>query len=44
MGSGTTGIACVEMKRNYIGFEINKDYIDVANKRINLNTKQKELF
>jgi DNA modification methylase len=44
MGSGTTAVACVEMKRNYIGFEINKDYIDVANKRIYENKQQTELF
>jgi len=42
MGSGTTAVACKEMNRNYIGFEINKDYIEVANERI--NTTQKRLF
>ena len=42
MGSGTTALACTEMKRNYIGFEINKDYIQVAKKRI--NKTQTQLF
>jgi len=41
MGSGTTGLACINMDRNYIGFEINEDYIDVANKRINNNNQIK---
>lgn len=26
MGSGTTAVACLESKRNYIGFEISKEY------------------
>lgn len=34
MGSGTTAVACSVEKRNYIGFELNKEYIDVANKRL----------
>jgi DNA modification methylase len=44
MGSGTTAIACQEKNRNYIGFEINKNYIDVANKRIEQHKSQKRLF
>jgi len=35
MGSGTTALACKETNRNYIGFEINKEYFDVANFRVN---------
>ena len=42
--SGTTAIACQEKNRNYIGFEINKNYIDVANKRIEQHKAQKRLF
>jgi site-specific DNA-methyltransferase (adenine-specific) len=34
MGSGTTAIACINTKRNYIGSEINKDYYNIAIKRI----------
>lgn len=34
MGSGTTAIACINTKRNYIGFEKDKNYFDIANKRI----------
>ena len=36
MGSGTTAIACIREKRNYIGFELNKEYYDKACKRIKL--------
>ena len=34
MGSGTTAVACIKLKRNFIGFEISKEYCDIANKRI----------
>jgi site-specific DNA-methyltransferase (adenine-specific) len=34
MGSGTTAIACINTNRNYIGFELDKQYCDIANKRI----------
>jgi DNA modification methylase len=34
MGSGTTAIACINTNRNYIGFEISKEYCDIANERI----------
>jgi len=35
MGTGTTAIAAKELGRNYIGFELQPDYIKVAEKRIN---------
>ena len=34
MGSGTTAVACMELGRKYIGYEINQDYFKVAQKRI----------
>ena len=34
MGSGTTAVACVQSNRKYIGFDINKEYIEIANRRI----------
>lgn len=34
MGSGTTGVVAKKLKRNYIGIEINKEYIEIAKKRI----------
>ncbi len=39
LGSGTTAVACILENRKYIGFEINKKYFDIANKRI-LETKK----
>jgi DNA modification methylase len=35
MGSGTTGKMAVLNNRNYIGFEISKEYCEIAEKRIN---------
>lgn len=35
MGSGSTGVACVNTERNFVGIEINKHYFDLANRRIN---------
>ena len=34
MGSGTTAIACINTNRNYIGFELDKNYCDIANERV----------
>lgn len=34
MGSGTTAKVAMALNRNYIGFEISKEYCDMANKRI----------
>jgi len=35
IGSGTTAIACINTNRNYIGFELNKEYYELAKNRIN---------
>lgn len=34
MGSGTTAVACKKLGRHYIGFEIDKDYCKIAEKRL----------
>ncbi len=34
MGSGTTGVACVNTNRNFIGIELDPTYFDIACKRI----------
>ena len=34
MGSGTTGVACVQTGRNFIGIEIDAGYCEIARKRI----------
>lgn len=34
MGSGSTGVACKSLNRNFIGIEINKDYFNIAKDRL----------
>ena len=34
MGSGSTGVACVNTKRNFIGIELDDKYFEIANQRI----------
>lgn len=35
LGSGTTAVACVNTGRHYIGIEMDKDYFEIATKRVN---------
>lgn len=35
VGSGTTAIAAINTNRNYLGFELDEEYHDIANERIN---------
>lgn len=35
IGSGTTALSCQDLKRNWIGSEINKEYCNISNQRIN---------
>jgi site-specific DNA-methyltransferase (adenine-specific) len=44
MGSGTTAIACIIEKRNFIGSEISKEYCKIAEKRIVPYLAQTSLF
>jgi site-specific DNA-methyltransferase (adenine-specific) len=34
MGSGTTGVACKNLNRNFIGIELNDKYFEIAKNRI----------
>ena len=34
MGSGSTALACKLLKRNYIGIELNPDYVKLAEQRL----------
>jgi site-specific DNA-methyltransferase (adenine-specific) len=38
-GSGSTGVACINVKRNFIGIEIDLDYCQLANKRMEVCCK-----
>jgi site-specific DNA-methyltransferase (adenine-specific) len=40
MGSGTTGLACKNLNRKFIGIEINKEYYEIAEMRINQEEKE----
>ena len=42
MGSGSTLVACKELNRNYIGYEIDKQYFNIAKKRIDTYIKEKQ--
>lgn len=44
MGSGSTGVACVEAGRNFIGIERERTYFDIACKRIEDAQRQGQLF
>ena len=44
MGSGTTGIAAVKLKRNFIGAEIDQRYFDIACKRIQAALDAPDMF
>lgn len=44
MGSGTTGIACIQLKRKFIGIEIDENYFDITCKRIEQAQMQLRLF
>jgi len=43
-GSGTTGVACKKLGRNFIGMELSKEYCEIAEKRISGVITQQDLF
>lgn len=44
MGSGTTGVACMNLGRKFIGIEIEPKYFDIACERIENAQRQTRLF
>ena len=44
MGSGSTGVACKNTNRKFIGIEMDDKYFEIAKERINKETRQQELF
>jgi len=44
MGSGTTGVACVNLGRPFIGIEVEQAYFDIALERIENAQRQARMF
>ena len=44
MGSGTTGVACMGLGRNFIGIEISSEYYTIAERRIKAAASQIRMF
>ena len=42
MGSGSTGVACVNTNRNFVGVELDENYFNIAEKRIQETINKKE--
>lgn len=42
MGSGTTGVACKKLNRNFIGIELSKEYCEIAQERIMVEGSESE--
>ena len=40
MGSGTTGVACINTNRNFIGIEQDEKYFNIARERISKAEEQ----
>lgn len=41
MGSGTTGVACINTHRNFIGIELDENYFNIAKERIERTENEK---
>jgi len=44
MGSGTTGVACKNLGRKFIGIELDKGYFDIARERINAPSPYRGIY
>ena len=44
MGSGSTGVACVNTNRNFIGIKMKDEYFKIAESRVNIANSQGRLF
>jgi len=44
MGSGTTGVACMNLGRKFIGIEVEEKYFDIACRRIDDTQRQSRIF
>ncbi len=43
-GSGTTGVVALKMNRNFVGIELNSEYIKIAEKRLKPHLEQQKIF
>ena len=43
MGSGTTGVAALKLNRRFVGIDVEKQYVDLAEKRISAILKTNEI-
>jgi site-specific DNA-methyltransferase (adenine-specific) len=43
LGSGSTGVACVNLERSFIGIELDQKYFDMAEERIKFAQKERQL-
>ena len=41
MGSGTTGVACINTNRKFIGIELDENYFDIAKERLSVINKKR---
>lgn len=44
MGSGSTGLACLDLKRKFIGYELDINYFKIAKQRLDSKQKSPALF
>ena len=44
MGHATTGVACIDLNRNFIGIELSKTWFDKATKRLKTRSDQGDLW
>ena len=44
MGSGSTGVACLNTNRNFIGIELDEGYFNIAKERLESCQKQKDML
>jgi DNA modification methylase len=44
IGTGTTALAAIKLKRRYIGIDISKEYVEISRQRIHDATRQVDLF
>ncbi|MEM0136013.1 MAG: site-specific DNA-methyltransferase, partial [Thermoplasmatales archaeon] len=42
IGSGTTAVAAIELNRHYVGYEVDADYVKIAEKRIRMALERKK--